>query len=87
MTNNFDISAIRQEVIDILKGIGISQKVYPNRPKAASPASDFVVVSLVSGVNDMSCYGVCTVRIDLFAKDIDGLINDKKQRKEDDLRL
>lgn len=78
MVNNFDISAIRQEIIDILKGIGVSQKVYPNRPKATSPASDFIVVSISNGVNDLSAYGECVIHIYLFAKDIDGLINDKK---------
>lgn len=78
MRNNFDISAIRQEIIGIIKNIGVSQRVLPNRPKASSPASDFVVVGLVSGVRDLSAYGECTVSIDLFAKDIDGVINDKK---------
>ena len=59
MTNNFDISQIRQEVTDIIKNIGVAQKVYPNRPKATSPASDFVVVSLSNGVNDLYAYGEC----------------------------
>lgn len=78
MTNNFDISTIRQEIIGIVKNIGVSQKVYPNRPKAVSQSSDFVVVSLVNGVNDRAAYGECTILIDLFAKDIDGFVNDKK---------
>ena len=78
MRNNFDISAIRQEIITLVKDCGASQKVLPNRPKATSPASDFVVVGLVNGVSDMSAYGECIVRIDLFAKDVDGVINDKK---------
>jgi hypothetical protein len=78
MINNFDISSIKQEVINIVKESGVSQKVLPNRPKSSSPASDFVVVGLVNGVNDLATYGECTIRIDLFAKDIDGLINEKK---------
>lgn len=78
MMNNYDISEIRQEVIDIVKNIGVSKKVLPNRPKATSPASDFVVVDLVNGVRDLSAYGNCTISLDLFAKDIDGIINDKK---------
>ena len=79
--NNYDISEIRQEVMDIVRNIGVSQKVLPNRPKATSPASDFVVVSLVNGVYDLAAYGDCTIRIDLFAKDIDGIMNDKKLSK------
>lgn len=78
MMNSYDISEIRQEVMDIVRNIGVSNKVLPNRPKATSPASDFVVVSLVNGVSDLAAYGDCTIRIDLFAKDIDGIINDKK---------
>ena len=78
MMNNFDISAIREEVMDIVTNLGVSQKVLPNRPKATSPASDFVVVSLVNGVSDLAAYGDCTIRIDLFAKDVDGIINDRK---------
>ena len=78
MINNFDISAIEDEVIEIVRNLGVSKKVYPNRPKAADPASDFVVVSLANGVNDLSAYGECTIRIDLFAKDIDNVKNRKK---------
>ena len=78
MMNSYDISEIRQEVMNIVRNIGVSKKVLPNRPKATSPATDFVVVSLVNGVSDLAAYGDCTIRIDLFAKDIDGIINDKK---------
>lgn len=78
MTNNYDISAIRQEVMDIVRNIDVSRKVLPNRPKSTSPASDFVVVDLVNGVRDMAAYGSCIISIDLFAKDIDGVMNDKK---------
>ena len=78
MMNSYDISEIRQEVMDIVRNIGVSKSVLPNRPRATSPATDFVVVSLVNGVSDLAAYGDCTIRIDLFAKDIDGIINDKK---------
>jgi hypothetical protein len=78
MTNDFDITKIEDEVIGIVRSLGISQKVYGNRPKAADPASDFVVVSTMNGVSDLAAYGECTVRIDLFAKDIDFVKNRKK---------
>lgn len=78
MINDFDISAIEDEVIGVVRNLGVSKKVYPNRPKAADPASDFVVVSVMDGVDDMSAYGECVMRVDLFAKDIDNVKNKKK---------
>ena len=78
MTNNFDITMIEDEVIKIIRNLGVSNKVYPNRPKAADSSSDFVVVSTIRGVLDLSAYGQCTIGIDLFAKDIDNIKNKKK---------
>lgn len=78
MRNDFDITAIENEVIEIVRNLGVSKKVYPNRPKAADTASDFVVVGMVNGVDDMSAYGECTVKINLFAKDLDNVKNGKK---------
>lgn len=77
MTNDFDITIIEDEVMAIIRNLGVSKKVYPNRPKAADPASDFVVVG-VDGVDDRAAYGECTVSVDLFAKDIDSVKNRKK---------
>lgn len=77
MTNDFDITTIEDAVIEIVRNLGISKKVYANRPKAADPATDFVVVG-VDGINDRAAYGECTVSIDLFAKDIDNVKNMKK---------
>ena len=78
MINDFDITAIEDEVIKIVRNLGVSSKVYPNRPKEAEPANDFVVVSTMNGVTDLSAYGVCVIRIDLFAKDLDYVKNRKK---------
>ena len=77
MINDFDISAIEDAVIEIVRNLGVSKKVYPNRPKVAEPASDFVVVG-VDGMDDLAAYGRCTVTVDLFAKDIDYIKNKKK---------
>lgn len=78
MINDFDISTIEDEVIAIIRNLGVSKRVYPNRPKVADPASDFVVVSTINGVEDLSVYGTCAISIDLFAKDLDGIKNNKK---------
>lgn len=78
MINDFDISTIENEIIKILRNLGVSSKVYPNRPKEAVSSNDFVVVNLVNGVQDRAAYGECVVRIDLFAKDLDYVKNTKK---------
>ena len=57
MRNDFDITAIENEVIEIVRNLGVSKKVYSNRPKAAESSTDFVVVGTVNGVNDRSAYG------------------------------
>lgn len=77
MTNDYDITAIEDEVIGIIRNLGISAKVYPNRPKAAESSSDFIVLG-IDGVNDLAAYGECTISVDLFAKDIDNIKNRKK---------
>lgn len=77
MTNNFDITHIEDVVVSILNNIGVSKRIYSNRPKATEPAIDFVVVG-VDSVDDRSAYGECIVSIDLFAKDIDHIKNKKK---------
>lgn len=77
MINDFDITTIEDAVIEIVRNLGVSKKVYPNRPKAADSSTDFVVVG-VDGVDDLAAYGECTVSIDLFAKDIDYVKNRKK---------
>lgn len=77
MTNDFDITTIEDAVIEIIRNLGVSKKVYPNRPKATDSATDFVVVG-VDGVDDRAAYGETTVSIDLFAKDIDYVKNRKK---------
>lgn len=77
MINDFDITAIEDEVMGIIRNLQVSKKVFPNRPKAAESAVDFVVVG-VSEVHDVSAYGDTIISIDLFAKDVDNLKNNKK---------
>lgn len=76
--NVFDITEIENNVRDIVKNLGVSKKVYSNRPKEADPASDFVVVSISGSVEDLRAFGVCTITISLFAKDVDSFKNGKK---------
>ena len=78
MINDFDITAIEDEVKSILRGLGISQKIYSNRPKAANSSNDFVVAMVSGEVQDKEVYGECMFSIYLFAKDIDNMKNSKK---------
>ena len=78
MINNYNISEIEEAVIEIVRSLNVSKKVYPNRPKSSESSADFVVVSVGDGVDDMSAYGECNIDIDLFAKDIDHIKNSKK---------
>ena len=68
---------IEDEVIAIIRSLGVSKKVFANRPKAADPASDFVV-AYADGAEDYHAYGETVVVISLFAKDIDSDKNRKK---------
>lgn len=77
MINNFDITAIEDEVRAVVRNLKVSDKVYANRPKATESSSDFVVVK-VSDITDMAAYGECIVSINLFAKDASGFKNGKK---------
>lgn len=76
--NNFDITAIEDNIISILQKLDISKKIYPNRPKASEATTDFVVVTVSSDVVDKTAFGECMVSIYLFAKDVNNIKNGKK---------
>ena len=78
MMNNFDITAIEDEVKGILRSLKVSDRIYSNRPKSADTTTDFVVAMVSGEVNDLSAYGECMISIYLFAKDIDYVKNGKK---------
>lgn len=76
--NIFDITAIEDEVVRIVRDLGVSSKVYTNRPKESEPSLDFVVVSVSGGTDDLKAYGECVIDVNLFAKDIDSFKNGKR---------
>lgn len=76
--NEFDITEIEDEIIEVVRSLNISKKVLANRPKAMEQASDFIVVKVSGGVDDRAAFGECTVSIHLFAKDNDNIKNGKK---------
>lgn len=78
MTNNLDITSIETAISKIVKNSGATSNVYNNRPKSMLKVDDFAVVAVSGQVSDMGCYGVATVGIDLFAKDLNNFKNTKK---------
>lgn len=79
MNANYDITAIEESVRGIVRSLGVSSDVFCNRPKAIPESiSDFVVVKVSGTVFDLATYAKCTIRIDLFAKDVNNIKNGKK---------
>ena len=79
MNENYDITRIEECVRDIVRSLGVSQNVFCNRPKALPESlSDFVVVKVSGTVFDLATYARCTIRVDLFAKDVNSIKNGKK---------
>jgi len=76
--NSFNPSDIESAFIAKIATMGISASVYPNRPKSAIIAEDFVVVSLASSIKDLASYGECSLEVSLFAKDVNNVKNVKK---------
>lgn len=79
MNANYDITTIEESVRAIVRSLGVSDNVFCNRPKSIPESvSDFVVVKVSGTVFDLAAYATCTIRIDLFAKDINAVKNGKK---------
>lgn len=79
MNANYDITTIEEEIRAIVRSLDVSDNVFPNRPKALPESiADFVVVKLSGTLFDLATFAKCTVRIDLFAKDVNNIKNGKK---------
>lgn len=71
MPNNFDQTAIEDVLGGVIRDIGVSANVFPNRPRSSSAdLKDFVVCKVTGNVTDLRALGTCTVSVHLFAKDI-----------------
>ena len=75
---NYDITALEDAFITVVKNAGICNNVYPNRPKSKETEDNFAVVSVSADLEDNACYGNTVVAVDLFAKDVKNLKNGKK---------
>lgn len=79
MVNNFDQTEIENLVGDKIYELGVSKKVFPNRPSSSTDnLADFVVCKVTGSIDDLAARGECTLSIHLFAKDVDHVKNGKK---------
>lgn len=78
MINDFDITDIEQEMIDIVRSINVTSNIYCNRQKSAPQCNDYAVVRVSGGVTDYDAYGTCSVVIELYARNINNAKNAKK---------
>lgn len=79
MNANYDITTIEETVRGIVRSLGVTENVFCNRPKALPESiSDFAVVKLSGTLRDLHTFAKCTVRIDLFAKDVNNIKNGRK---------
>ncbi len=77
---NYDIAKIEKELYDALRLSGVlhnSQIFMGTRPKVDIPSDKdaFIVVSVPSDVMDMNAFGRFIARIDIYARDKNGLKN------------
>lgn len=76
--NNFDVTDIEQAFGQAVQDAGVTPRVFANRPKAKVQSPDFAVVRVGYEVTDLAAYGVCSVRIALYARDVDNFKNGVK---------
>lgn len=80
MNLNYDIQNIEKVLADALINGGVPEKVYKGqRPSKADTMTAFYVVSVPTSITDLSAYGRCISRIEMFVKnDANGLKNSTK---------
>ena len=58
MMNDFDITDIERLATEAIRGLGISEHVWNNRPKATDDSiGSFVVVKVTGGITDKAAFG------------------------------
>lgn len=77
--NDFDITDIERLATEAIRGLGISEHVWNNRPKATDDSiAEFVVVKVTGGISDKAAFGQTRIAVHLFARDISEMKNSKK---------
>lgn len=79
MMNDFDITDVERLATEAIRGLGISEHVWNNRPKATDDSiAEFVVVKVTGGITDKAAFGQTRLAVHLFARDISEMKNSKK---------
>lgn len=80
LQDNYDISAIEDELKRILDKSDISKNIFcGSRPKVTDSMNEFVIVRVVTDISDMNAFGRGVCRVELYAKDLsNGIKNSKK---------
>ena len=77
--NDFDITDVERLATEAIRGLGISEHVWNNRPKATDDSiAEFVVVKVTGGITDKAAFGQTRLAVHLFARDISEMKNSKK---------
>lgn len=77
--NNFDQTQIETAIADVIRGLGVSDNVFNNRPRSSKKdLVDFVVCKVSGNIRDYGAFGMCTVAVHLFAQDVANMKNGKK---------
>lgn len=77
--NNFDQTQIETAIADVIRGLGVSDHVFNNRPRSSDKdLQDFVVCKVMGSIRDLGAFGMCTVSVHLFARDVANMKNGKK---------
>lgn len=77
--NNFDQTRIEAAVAEVIRMQGVSDKVFYNRPRSSTlDLKDFVVCHVTGAVKDLAAFGICTVSVHLYARDVSGMKNGER---------
>lgn len=90
--NDFNPTDIERLMGEAIRDLGVSENVFPNRPRSSNlNLKDFVVCRVSGGVSDLAALGRCVVSVSLFAQDVANVKNGKKlsvmQRKLEGIPL
>lgn len=74
----YNITLLEDTIKALLRQSGITDKIYPNRPKSATSEQSFVVVEMNASLIDVDTYADCVVGVHLFAKDVNNVKNGQR---------
>lgn len=74
----YNITLLEDTIKALLRQSGITDKIYPNRPKSATSEQSFVVVEMNASLIDEDTYADCVVGVHLFAKDVNNVKNGQR---------